>query len=40
MPAAKNIEIYSSTTSNTVLGAELGLYPLKTNRDMRKLMAK
>ena len=23
-----------STTSNTVLRAELGMYPLKTNRDM------
>ena len=25
------------TTSNTVLRAELGMYALKTNRDMRKL---
>ena len=27
----------SSTTSNTVSGAELGIYPLKTNRDVKKL---
>ena len=27
----------SSTTKNAVLRAELGIYPLKTNRDVRKL---
>ena len=37
MTAAKKILGCSSTTSNTVLRAELGMYPLKTNRDFRKL---
>ena len=37
MTAAKKVLGCSSTTSNTVLGAELGMYPLKTNRDVRKL---
>ena len=37
MIAAKNILGCSSATSNTALRAELGMYPLKTNRDMRKL---
>ena len=33
----KNVLGSSSTTSNTVLRAELGMYPLETNRDVRKL---
>ena len=37
MTAAKEILGCSSTTSNTVLRAELGMYPLQTNRDVRKL---
>ena len=37
MTAAKNIPGCSSTTSNSVSRAELGLYPLETNRDARKL---
>ena len=37
MTAAKNIQGYSSTTSNTVLIAELGRYPLKQIRDVRQL---
>ena len=37
MTAAKNILGCSSTTINTVLRAALGMYPLKTNRDARKL---
>ena len=39
MTVAKNILGCPSTTSNTALRAELliGMYPLKTNRDMRKL---
>ncbi|MEP2037814.1 MAG: hypothetical protein ABJI72_14510 [Parasphingorhabdus sp.] len=37
MTAAKKILRCLSTTSNTVLRAELGMHPLKTNRDMRKL---
>ena len=37
MTAAKKILGCSSTTSNTVLRAELGMYPLKTNRGGRKL---
>ena len=37
MTAAKKILGCSSTTSNTVLRAELGMYPLKTNRDVGKL---
>ena len=35
--AAKIIPRGSSTTSNTVLRAELEMYPLETNRDTRKL---
>ncbi|CAB1099601.1 unnamed protein product [Ectocarpus sp. CCAP 1310/34] len=37
MAAAKKILGCSSTTSNTVLRAELGMYSLKTKRDMQKL---
>ena len=37
MTAATKILGCSSTTSNTVLRAELGMYPLETNRDARKL---
>ena len=37
MTAGKNILGCSSTTSNTELRAELGMYPIKTNRDARKL---
>ena len=37
MPAAKNMLGCSSTTSNTVLRAELRMCPLETNRDARKL---
>ena len=37
MSAAKKILGCSKTTSNTALRAELGMYALKTNRDMRKL---
>ena len=37
MTAAKTTLGCSSTTSNTVLRAELGMYPLKTNRDLREL---
>ena len=37
MTAAKKILACSSTTSITVLRAELGMYPLETNRDVRKL---
>ena len=37
MTAAKKILGCSSTTSNTVLRAELGMYPLKTNGDVRKV---
>ena len=37
MTAAIKILRYSSATSNTVLRAELGMHPLKTTRDMRKL---
>ena len=37
MTAATQVLGCSSTTSNTVLRAELGMYPLKTNRDVRKL---
>ena len=36
MTAAKNILGCSSTTRNTVLRSELGMYSLKTNRDERK----
>ena len=35
MTAAK--KILGCSTSNTVLGAELGMYPLKENRELRKL---
>ena len=37
MTAANEILGCSSTTNNAVLRAELGMYPLKTNRDVRKL---
>ena len=37
MAPAKQILGYSSTTSNTVLRAELGMSPLKTNKDVKKL---
>ena len=37
MAAAKKILRCSSTTSRTVLRAELGMYPPKTIRDLRKL---
>ena len=37
MTAAENILGCSSTTSSTVLRTELGMYPLTTNRDTRKL---
>ena len=37
MTAAKNIVRSSSTTSSTVLRAELGMSPLKKNGDVRKL---
>ena len=37
MAAAKQILGYSSTSSNTVLRAELGMYPLETNKDVKKL---
>ena len=37
MTAAKKILGCSSTTRNTVRRAELGMHPLKTNRDVRKL---
>ena len=37
MTAAKKVLGCSSTTSNTVLRAELEMYPLETNRDVRKL---
>ena len=37
MAAAKKILGCSSTTNNTVLRAEEGMYALKTNRDVRKL---
>ena len=37
MTAAEKILICSSATSNTVPRAELGMHPLKTNRDTRKL---
>ena len=37
MTAAKKILGCSKTASNTSLRAELGIYSLKTNRDMRKL---
>ena len=36
MTAAKKILACPSMTSNVVLRAELGIYPLKTNRDARK----
>ena len=37
MTAAKKVLGCSGTTSNTVLRVELGMYPLKTNRDARNL---
>ena len=37
MTAAKKVRGCSSTTGNTVLRAELGMHPLKTSRDVRKL---
>ena len=37
MTAAKKVRGCSSTTSNATLSAERGMYPLKTNRDARKL---
>ena len=37
MTAAKNILGCSSMTSNTILRAELEMYPLETHRDARKL---
>ena len=37
MIAAKKKIRWSSTTCNTVLGAELGMYPLETNIYARKL---
>ena len=37
MTAAKKVPGCSSTSSNTVLRAELGMYPLETNRDVRNL---
>ena len=37
MKVAKNIIGCSSTTRNTWYRAELGMYPLETNRDVRKL---
>ena len=35
--AAKKIPGCSSTTSYKVLSAKLGMYPIKTKRDVRKL---
>ena len=37
MTTTKKKRRWYSTTSNTVLRAELGICPLKTNRDKRKL---
>ena len=37
MTAGKKILGCSSTTKNTTLRAELGVYPLRINRDVRKL---
>ena len=37
MTAAKQILGCSSMTSNALLRAELGMYPLKTYRDVRRL---
>ena len=37
MTAAKKVLECSSTTSNTVLRAELGMYPLKTNKRREKV---
>ena len=37
MTAAKKVLGCSSTASNTVFRAELGMYPRETNRDVRKL---
>ena len=37
MTTAKKVLGCSSTTSNTVLRTELGMHPLKTNRDVSKM---
>ena len=37
MTAAKKVLGCSSTTSNTIVRAELGMYSLKTNRDVINL---
>ena len=37
MTASKKVLVCTSTTSNTALKAELGMYPLKANRDVRRL---
>ena len=37
LTAAKKVLGCSRTTSNIVSKAELGMYPLETNRDVRKL---
>ena len=37
MTLAKKILGYSSTASNTVLRAELGMYPLRTNKRREKV---
>ena len=37
MAAANKVLGCSSTTSNTVLRAERGIYPLETNRDVTKV---
>ena len=37
MTAAEKIQGCPNTTSNTVLRAELGMYPLEANRHARKL---
>ena len=37
MASAKKILVCSNTTRHTTVGAELGIYPLKTNRDMTML---
>ena len=39
MPAAKKVLGCASTTSNTVLRAELGMHPLETNRREKVNMA-
>ena len=40
MTAAKKLPRGSRTTSNTVLRAEMGLYPLKTNRAIHEKVEK